>query len=47
VNNTNHGEPEIYAHETKYPTMSFNTIEEVATIQREINLLWKQTHPQS
>jgi NDP-sugar pyrophosphorylase family protein len=33
--------PEIQAYETKYPTLSFNTVEEVAQIQKEINQKWK------
>lgn len=31
----------IKAYETEYPTMSFNTVEEVAQIQQEIDQSWK------
>lgn len=30
-----------YVYETQYPTLSFNTIEEVAAIQREISTRWR------
>jgi len=35
----NSGEP-VEAYETRYPTLSFNTIEEVVEIQQEINIRW-------
>lgn len=42
VSNTSQGpRPEIQAYETKYPTLSFNTVEEVAAIQQEINDKWQ------
>lgn len=42
VANTTQGpRPEIGSYETKYPTLSFNTVEEVAAIQTEINGKWK------
>jgi molybdopterin-guanine dinucleotide biosynthesis protein A len=40
----NRGEP-AYVYETRYPTMSFNTVEEVAGIQREINVRWQLEQP--
>jgi bifunctional N-acetylglucosamine-1-phosphate-uridyltransferase/glucosamine-1-phosphate-acetyltransferase GlmU-like protein len=36
----NAGTP-AYVYETRYPTLSFNTVEEVAGIQREISARWK------
>lgn len=36
----NAGDP-AYVYETRYPTLSFNTIEEVVSIQREISAQWK------
>lgn len=36
----NHQAP-VHAYETQYPTMSFNTVEEVAQIQQEIHQKWK------
>jgi bifunctional N-acetylglucosamine-1-phosphate-uridyltransferase/glucosamine-1-phosphate-acetyltransferase GlmU-like protein len=33
-----------YVYETDYPTLSFNTSEEVATIQQEISKKWKARH---
>jgi NDP-sugar pyrophosphorylase family protein len=36
----NHNAP-VHAYETHYPTMSFNTVEEVAQIQQEIDRKWK------
>lgn len=36
----NAGDP-AYVYETRYPTQSFNTVEEVASIQREISSQWK------
>jgi NDP-sugar pyrophosphorylase family protein len=40
----NSGDP-AYVYETQYPTMSFNTIEEVSEIQRDISSGWRQTVP--
>jgi molybdopterin-guanine dinucleotide biosynthesis protein A len=37
----NCGEP-VYVYETAYPTLSFNTVEEVAAIQQEISLQWRE-----
>jgi len=36
----NSGDP-VYVYETDYPTLSFNTVEEVATIQHEISARWR------
>lgn len=42
VTNTTQGpRVEIDSYETKYPTLSFNTVEEVAAIQMEIDQKWK------
>jgi hypothetical protein len=38
----NSGDP-VYVYETQYPTLSFNTVEEVAAIQREISIRWRNT----
>lgn len=35
----NAGDP-VYVYETRYPTLSFNTVEEVAHVQREISMRW-------
>jgi bifunctional N-acetylglucosamine-1-phosphate-uridyltransferase/glucosamine-1-phosphate-acetyltransferase GlmU-like protein len=40
----NSGDP-IYVYETQYPTLSFNTVEEVAAIQREISTRWQNRFP--
>jgi hypothetical protein len=32
----------VSVYETSYPTLSFNTIEEVLTIQKEINTKWTE-----
>lgn len=36
----NIGDP-VYVYETRYPTLSFNTVDEVAHVQREISARWK------
>ena len=42
VSNTTQGpRGEIIAYRTEYPTLSFNTVEEVAAIQQEIDKSWK------
>lgn len=41
ANTTQGSRPEIVAYDTKYPTLSFNTVEEVAAIQQEIDEKWK------
>lgn len=33
----------VYVYETQYPTLSFNTVEEVAAIQEEISVRWRKT----
>jgi len=43
----NSGNP-AYVYETRYPTLSFNTVDEVASIQREISTQWKnRSHARS
>ena len=37
----NSGDP-AYVYETQYPTLNFNTLEEVAAIQREIGARWRR-----
>jgi len=37
----NCGEP-VYVYESAYPTLSFNTVEEVAAIQQEISVRWRR-----
>ena len=39
----NCGNP-VKVYETAYPTLSFNTLDEVASIQMEINAKWKNQH---
>jgi hypothetical protein len=40
-------EQSLQVYETDYPTLSFNTPEEVASIQLEINRKWNTTHQSS